>query len=516
MLTATGLVESWDQTPVGPAVDEREKLPIDLSGPHWDTPPLPEWIDPAAPFRHRAYTPLDGSRVAPLDGMRAFAVTAVILYHANPSWAVGGYFGVDVFFVLSGFLITTLLLGEWRGSGGVGLRAFWGRRARRLLPALFVMLAVVGSVSVLAPGCWVRQDSSATPWPRWATWPTGTSSRSTPDYFATVANPSPLQHTWTLAIEEQFYLLWPLVLLVLVGGFRRLRRPSGAAVGAAWPWWPEWRRPERRPRRWPWLSSPGRGHLGEPGRTTAATPGPRACWSGPPSPPCACGGDRCGPALGRRLLGVVGLARRRGRLVMWRTVPESSALTFHGGFAPAGPGHGRGDRLRHPAGPASGGRTPLPAPRALPGEDLLRHVPLVLAGPAGHDVAADPPPGRGPPGGPTGGHRGRGGPLLPLGRVPDPPGSAGRLAIVGGRPAGGPGRLAAPPPDAVRLGRGGAGDVVPPVASKAALARAATPGPVAGAVRPPTGAHPAWWATRWPAPSGWASPPWPRSTAPRS
>ena len=490
MLTATGLVESWDQTPVGPAVDGRETLPIDLSGPHWDTPPLPEWIDPAT-LPPPPYTPLDGSRVAPLDGMRAFAVTAVILYHANPSWAVGGYFGVDVFFVLSGFLITTLLLGEWRGSGGVGLRAFWGRRARRLLPALFVMLAVVGTVSVLAPRVLgspgLLGDTLATVGyvANWHFIFLHT------DYFATVANPSPLQHTWTLAIEEQFYLLWPLILLALVGGFRRLRRPSGAAgrrrsalvagvalagavasaltmavltpVGA---------------------TSVNRSYYGSDTRAQGLLIGAALAalclWWGPVR-----------TSAGRRLLGVVGLAGALGVLVMWRTVPESSALTFHGGFAPAGPGHGRGDRLRHAAGPASGGRTPLRATPALPGEDLLRDVPLVLARPARHDVAADPPPGSGPAGGPPGGHRGRGRPLLPPGRVPDPPGPAGRLAIVGGRPAGRPGRLPAPPPDAVRLGRGAAGDGGPTggVEGGPRPCRHARPGG-RGRAGLPTGAHP--------------------------
>ena len=227
MLTATGLIESWEQTPVDRQAPERESLPIDLSGPHWETPPWPEWIDPAT-LPPASYSPIDGTRVAPLDGMRAFAVTAVILYHANPSWAVGGYFGVDVFFVLSGFLITTLLLGEWRGTGGVGLRAFWGRRARRLLPALFLMLAVVGAVSVLAPRVLgspgLLGDTLATVG-YVANWHFISVHAS---YFAAVANPSPLQHTWTLAIEEQFYLVWPLVLLALVGGYRRLRRPSAA------------------------------------------------------------------------------------------------------------------------------------------------------------------------------------------------------------------------------------------------------------------------------------------------
>ena len=74
--------------------------------------------------------------IAGLDGIRALAVLAVLCYHANYPWALGGFLGVETFFVLSGFLITALLLGEWRASGGIDLKAFWVRRARRLLPAV--------------------------------------------------------------------------------------------------------------------------------------------------------------------------------------------------------------------------------------------------------------------------------------------------------------------------------------------------------------------------------------------
>src|SRR5438067_556284 len=81
-------------------------------------------------------------RMPAIDGLRAIAVTAVFLYHAHPSWLPGGFLGVDVFFVISGYLITSLLLAEWRATGSVSLRAFWLRRARRLLPALFLLLAV--------------------------------------------------------------------------------------------------------------------------------------------------------------------------------------------------------------------------------------------------------------------------------------------------------------------------------------------------------------------------------------
>jgi peptidoglycan/LPS O-acetylase OafA/YrhL len=265
--------------------------------------------------------------------MRAFAVTAVILYHANPSWAVGGYFGVDVFFVLSGFLITSLLLGEWRGTGGVGLRAFWGRRARRLLPALFVMLAVVGAVSVLLPRVLgspgLLGDTLATVG-YVANWHFIAANTS---YFATVGNPSPLQHTWTLAIEEQFYLIWPLVLLVLVGGFRGLRRPSRersrnrlilvAAVAVAGAAASALTMAYLTP---VGTASVNRAYYGSDTRAQGLLVGAALAavclWWGPVR-----------TALGRRLIGLIGAVGAVGVVVMWRIVPETSALTFHGGFA---------------------------------------------------------------------------------------------------------------------------------------------------------------------------------------
>src|SRR6185312_17020479 len=89
------------------------------------------------------------SYVGGLDGIRALAIAAVLLYHGGVVWAGGGFLGVEAFFVLSGFLITSLLIAEWRGSATIALRAFWARRARRLLPALFCVVAVVGLYEIV-------------------------------------------------------------------------------------------------------------------------------------------------------------------------------------------------------------------------------------------------------------------------------------------------------------------------------------------------------------------------------
>src|SRR5436305_4044844 len=151
--------------------------------------------------------------VAGLDGIRALAVLCVIAYHLGFSWAAGGMLGVGVFFTLSGYLITDLLLGHWRVHGEMGLRTFRLRRARRLLPALFAMLAIVSVLGAvfdagqLASGR--RQVLSGTFY--FANWSTIVQHGS---YFSRFASPLPLDHLWSLSIEEQFYLVWPLVLLM--------------------------------------------------------------------------------------------------------------------------------------------------------------------------------------------------------------------------------------------------------------------------------------------------------------
>ena len=158
-----------------------------------------------------------------LDGLRALAVMAVIIYHANSSWLPGGFLGVEVFFVISGYLITLLLVAEHERTGAVNLGDFWIRRARRLLPALFMMLLLLILWTTFfeknALGA-LRGDVVAglfyvSNWFQvWA----GAGYTAVNDF-------APLRHLWSLAVEEQFYLVWPLVMmLILRKGRRRLPR----------------------------------------------------------------------------------------------------------------------------------------------------------------------------------------------------------------------------------------------------------------------------------------------------
>src|SRR5215207_2803741 len=159
-----------------------------------------------------------------LDGLRAFAVIAVLLYHADLAWIPGGFLGVEVFFVISGYLITALLLAEWRQRGRIDLKTFWLRRARRLLPALYVLLVVTLAFAVVfLPGevAGLRGDVLAA-FGYVTNWYLIFGQES---YFEAVGRPSLLQHLWSLAVEEQFYLIWPPILaLGLCIGATRLRR----------------------------------------------------------------------------------------------------------------------------------------------------------------------------------------------------------------------------------------------------------------------------------------------------
>ncbi|HMJ76361.1 MAG TPA: acyltransferase, partial [Iamia sp.] len=172
------------------------------------------------------------AHVPALDGLRGAAVAAVLLYHAGH--LEGGYLGVDLFFVLSGFLITSLLLSEHRSTGAIGLGAFWVRRARRLLPAALVLLVGVAVYGWLLARPvdlgQIRGDGLATLF-YVANWHTVLEGSS---YWDLSLAPSPLQHTWSLAIEEQFYLLWPLAVTLVARRSTDLRRAVGRiAVGLA-------------------------------------------------------------------------------------------------------------------------------------------------------------------------------------------------------------------------------------------------------------------------------------------
>jgi peptidoglycan/LPS O-acetylase OafA/YrhL len=145
-----------------------------------------------------------------LDGVRALAVIGVLLYHADLTWITGGFLGVDVFFVLSGFLITSLLLEEYDRAGRIDFRRFYLGRARRLLPALFLMLLVVSAVVAVFyrdAAASLRADVVATllyvnNW--WYV-------LNDASYFEFIGRPPLLKHLWSLAVEEQFYLVWPLL-----------------------------------------------------------------------------------------------------------------------------------------------------------------------------------------------------------------------------------------------------------------------------------------------------------------
>lgn len=165
-----------------------------------------------------------------IEGLRAVAVIVVVLFHCGIAATGGGYIGVDVFFVLSGFLITTLMLDEITSKGRLSLGAFYGRRARRLLPASCLVVAVTVLVGWFVLSPLARRDlvgdalSASTYTVNWRF-----ASQAT-DYFQSELAPSALQHYWSLAVEEQFYVVWPLFIWLLAG--RRVRRLSlGAGIG---------------------------------------------------------------------------------------------------------------------------------------------------------------------------------------------------------------------------------------------------------------------------------------------
>jgi peptidoglycan/LPS O-acetylase OafA/YrhL len=267
-----------------------------------------------------------------LDGLRAVALLAIIAFHVGFTWLPGGFYSVDTFFVLSGYLITSLLVVEWNGSGTIRLRQFWARRARRLLPALFVLVAGVALVHLAFPSMLAWQDpmpDAAATLGYVANWHFIAADAG---YFV---DNSPLLHTWTLAIEEQFYLVWPLVVLgVLCFSSRISRRAgrtpdrrrrlkallaicmSGAAVSAFWMWH---------------LTPSGydnRAYYGTDARAQSLLVGASIAVA----LKLASSKLAQRPVLTRRCGAAFGVAGVLATALTWWLVPLGSALAFHGGF----------------------------------------------------------------------------------------------------------------------------------------------------------------------------------------
>ncbi len=169
----------------------------------------------AAPSQSPRAGTVHHGHLAPLDGLRALAVAAVLAFHTGAGWAIGGFLGVDLFFVLSGFLITMLLVAEWQRRQQISLRRFYARRALRLLPAVLLLCAFLLAVGPVGSGAPARN----------ALWK---GVAGTTFYFANWQQAFGLlplfqltDHTWSLAIEEQFYLVWPPLLVLTIAWARR-------------------------------------------------------------------------------------------------------------------------------------------------------------------------------------------------------------------------------------------------------------------------------------------------------
>lgn len=272
----------------------------------------------------RRQPPADLGYEPSLDGLRAVAVLAVCLYHARFPWIPGGFLGVSTFFTLSGFLITTLLLAEWRRSGGLDLRRFTTRRFRRLLPAAWMTLLVVLAMGAL--GVWdgsqlrsLRGDVPAA-LAEVSNWWFILQDRS---YGALFEAPSPTEHFWSLAVEQQFYLVFPALLLGVLVGARRLRRidPVRILVGVlamlavASAWW-NWRSAQ---------SSIPRAYFGTDTRLAELVAGALLATVGVQR--LRTRSARVGALI--RSLGVLGLI---GTLVLWNRAEVSSGWMYPLGF----------------------------------------------------------------------------------------------------------------------------------------------------------------------------------------
>jgi peptidoglycan/LPS O-acetylase OafA/YrhL len=167
-----------------------------------------------------------------IDGLRALAVIAVMFYHLGFSWIPGGFLGVDLFFVISGYVITRLLLDSIAQSGGLDLRGFYLARARRLLPALlFTIITTTIAIGIWAPDT-IKRFVTDMPFALSGTMNWWLVAKEQ-DYFESIGRPPLLQHTWSLAVEAQFYLVWPLILYFILKRLGKNRIPLAALMIAA-------------------------------------------------------------------------------------------------------------------------------------------------------------------------------------------------------------------------------------------------------------------------------------------
>lgn len=252
-----------------------------------------------------------------LDGLRTFAVLAVILYHLNVPYISGGFLGVDVFFVLSGYLITGILIREWTKTGTIDLKRFYIARFRRLLPALVLMLSLVMTYVTLFDRTLletVRQDSLAAlayvnNW--WYIF-------HEVSYFERFGKPSPLQNLWSLSIEEQFYAVWPLILLVGLAFRNRLLQLVAALLLVSATWMAFRYVPE---------ADPSRVYYGTDTRLFGLLIGAMLAFGWRPDT-----FKSVIPNIGRHILNVAGAISLIGIVGIIVTVNAYDALLYYGGF----------------------------------------------------------------------------------------------------------------------------------------------------------------------------------------
>ncbi len=266
-----------------------------------------------------AVVPVVRGRRPALDGMRAIAVAAVVVYHLDDQLLPGGFVGVDLFFVLSGYLITALLVRERASEGSISLRGFWRRRIRRLWPLAWTVLALVALAGLfgvwtpdqqrLLPGETVAALANVANW--WQAAHGG--------YVEQFVAPSPLRHFWSLAVEEQFYLVWPAILMGLLAlAVRRGRSVVWAALVAL----------SAGSIVLAWVETPDRAYLGTDTRAVALFAGAALAYA-------YRGHHLRGPTDDRSRLAIGAWALAGTGLVVWILLNATPADEFlhHGGFA---------------------------------------------------------------------------------------------------------------------------------------------------------------------------------------